>query len=37
MINEYGPIGGMRIAKETKVLRENLPHCLLVHHKSHMT
>jgi hypothetical protein len=37
IIKEYGTIGGMRIAKETKVPRGNLPQCYSVHHhKSHM-
>jgi hypothetical protein len=30
-------VGGMRIGKETEVLRENLAQYHLIHHKSHMT
>jgi hypothetical protein len=35
--DDCGAIVGMRIGGETKVLGENLPQCLFVHHKSHMT
>jgi hypothetical protein len=37
MIDERGAVGGMRIGKENELLRENLPQCHTVHHKSHMT
>jgi hypothetical protein len=33
--DECGEFGGMRISRETKVLREILPQCHYVHHKSH--
>jgi hypothetical protein len=34
---ECGTVGGMRIGRGTKILRENLPQCDFVHHKFHMT
>jgi hypothetical protein len=39
MIGDYecGTVGGMRIGRETEVLRENLLQCHFVHHKFHMT
>jgi hypothetical protein len=37
MIDEYGAFGGMRISRETEVLRENMTQRHIVHHKSHMT
>jgi hypothetical protein len=35
--DECGAVGGMRIVGETEVLRENMPQCHFVHHKSHTT
>jgi hypothetical protein len=35
--DECGAVGGMTIGRETEVLRENLPQCHSVYHKSHMT
>jgi hypothetical protein len=37
MINEYGAVGGMKLAGESEVLGEHMPQCHLIHHKSHMT
>jgi hypothetical protein len=34
--NEYGALGGIRIDRETDVLRANLLQCHFVHHKSNM-
>jgi hypothetical protein len=34
--DECGAVGGMRIDRETAVLREKLSQCHFVHHKSHM-
>jgi hypothetical protein len=35
--DECGAVGGMRIARETEILGENLPQCPSVHHKPYMT
>jgi hypothetical protein len=35
--DEYEAFGGMRIGGEIAVLKENLPQCCSVHHKSHMS
>jgi hypothetical protein len=37
MINERRAVGGMRIGREAEVLGENLSHCHIAQHKSHMT
>jgi hypothetical protein len=34
---DCGEIGGMKIGRETEVLRENMPQCHFVHYKAHMT
>jgi hypothetical protein len=35
--DERGAVGGMRMAGETEVPGENLPHCHFLQQKSHMT
>jgi hypothetical protein len=37
MINEFAPVGGMRMAQETPVLWEKPPQWNSVHHKCNMT
>jgi hypothetical protein len=32
MINEYGAVGRVRVARDTAVFRENLPQCQFFHH-----
>jgi hypothetical protein len=34
--DECEEVGGMRIGRGSEVLRENLPQCHFVQHKSHM-
>jgi hypothetical protein len=35
--HECGAVGGMRIGRRNRMLRENLPQCHFVNHTSHMT
>jgi hypothetical protein len=35
--DDYGAVGGIGLTGKTEVLRENLPQCHFVYHKSHMT
>jgi hypothetical protein len=35
--DDCGALGGIRIGRGTEVVKENLPQCHYVHHKSHMT
>jgi hypothetical protein len=37
MTDDYGAFCGMRIGRETEILRENRLQCHFVHHKSRMT